>query len=140
VRSEGITSPVAEHCSAACFLPTAESFNERGVSFNEQAATIIYPFSMQIDTALISRLEKLARLQLGESEREKLGSDLQNILDMVDKLRELDTEGVEPLVYLNENEDALRPDGVSGQLSAQEALQNAPAHDGQYFRVPKVIG
>lgn len=95
---------------------------------------------MQIDTALISRLEKLARLQLGESEREKLGSDLQNILDMVDKLRELDTEGVEPLVYLNENEDALRPDGVSGQLSAQEALQNAPAHDGQYFRVPKVIG
>lgn len=95
---------------------------------------------MKIDTALISRLEKLARLQLGETEREKLSGDLQNILDMVDKLRELNTEGVEPLVYLNENEDAPRNDEVSGQLSAQEALQNAPAQDGQYFRVPKVIG
>ena len=95
---------------------------------------------MQIDTTLISRLEKLARLQLGASEREKLSGDLQNILNMVDKLRELDTKGVEPLVYLNENQEAQRADEISGQVSVQEALQNAPAQDGQYFRVPKVIG
>ena len=57
---------------------------------------------MQLDKELISRLEKLARLQLSDPEREKLTSDLQSMLDMVDKLRELDTTGVEPLIYLND--------------------------------------
>ncbi|HRI60140.1 MAG TPA: Asp-tRNA(Asn)/Glu-tRNA(Gln) amidotransferase subunit GatC [Saprospiraceae bacterium] len=94
---------------------------------------------MQIDTALISRLEKLARLQLGDAERAKLTGDLQHILDMVDKLRELDTTGVAPLVYLNEAADALRDDETANQLSQSEVLQNAPKHDGQFFRVPKVI-
>ncbi len=94
---------------------------------------------MQIDSTLISRLEKLARLQLDDTERAKLTGDLQRILDMVDKLQELDTEGVEPLVYLNENAHALREDGIANQLTQAEALQNAPKHDGQFFRVPKVI-
>ena len=94
---------------------------------------------MQIDATLISGLEKLARLQLDEGEREKLTADLQGILDLVDKLRELDTTGVEPLVYLNEETDALRADEVADQLNRDEALKNAPRHDGQFFRVPKVI-
>lgn len=94
---------------------------------------------MQIDTALISRLEKLARLQLDTNERKKLAGELQRILDMVDKLKELDTEGVEPLVYLNDEADRLREDEVSNQVSQEEALRNAPEHDGQFFRVPKVI-
>ena len=94
---------------------------------------------MQIDATLISGLEKLARLQLDEGEREKLTADLQRILDLVDKLRELDTTGVEPLVYLNEETDALRADEVADQLNRNEALKNAPRHDGQFFRVPKVI-
>lgn len=95
---------------------------------------------MQIDTALISRLERLARLQLDDPERAQLTDDLQNILNMVDKLRELDTEDVEPLIYLNQPaENVLRDDVVGQQLSPAEALQNAPKHDGQFFRVPKVI-
>jgi aspartyl-tRNA(Asn)/glutamyl-tRNA(Gln) amidotransferase subunit C len=94
---------------------------------------------MQIDTALISRLEKLARLRLDDAERAKLTGDLQRILDMVDKLRELDTEGVEPLVYLNDERDALREDEITNQLTQEEALKNAPKHDGQFFSVPKVI-
>ncbi len=94
---------------------------------------------MQIDSTLISRLERLARLKLEPAEREKLGGDLQRILGMVDKLRELDTEGVEPLVYLNDAVNAFREDEVGGQLPQSEALQNAPKHDGQFFRVPKVI-
>jgi aspartyl-tRNA(Asn)/glutamyl-tRNA(Gln) amidotransferase subunit C len=102
-------------------------------------ATIIYPFFMQIDEALISKLEKLARLQLGSEERSKLAGDLQRILDMVDTLSALDTKGVEPLVYLNESINVWREDRVEGQLSQAEALQNAPKQDGQFFRVPKVI-
>lgn len=95
---------------------------------------------MQINNALISRLEKLARLQLGEAERIRLSSDLEHILDMVDTLRELDTEGVEPLIYMNDTENVFREDLVGRQLTQEEALQNAPKQDGQYFRVPKVIG
>ena len=94
---------------------------------------------MQLDKDLISRLEKLARLQLGDAEREKMVGDLQRILDMVDKLQELDTRHVEPLVYLNDETDALREDEVSNQLPQHEALKNAPRHDGQFFRVPQVI-
>lgn len=94
---------------------------------------------MKIDAALISRLEKLARLQLDDAERSKLTGDLQRVLDMVDKLRELDTEGVEPLVYLNEDATELRDDEIARQLTQAEALLNAPKHDGQFFNVPKVI-
>jgi aspartyl-tRNA(Asn)/glutamyl-tRNA(Gln) amidotransferase subunit C len=105
----------------------------------EQHTTNFYPFSMQIDTTLISRLEKLARLQLSEPEREKLTGDLQRILDMVDTLQALDTQGIEPLVYLNGDTHLLREDEVGHQLDRADALANAPKHDDQFFRVPKVI-
>lgn len=94
---------------------------------------------MQIDAALISRLEKLSRLQLGDAEREKLTGDLQRILDMVDTLRALDTENVAPLVYLNDAVNVLRADEVGRQLTTPEALQNAPEQNGQFFMVPKMI-
>jgi aspartyl-tRNA(Asn)/glutamyl-tRNA(Gln) amidotransferase subunit C len=94
---------------------------------------------MQVDAALISRLEKLARLQLPEAERARLAGDLTNILGLVEKLQELDTEGVEPLVYLSVQESPLRSDIIGYQLDTATALKNAPQQDGQYFRVPKVI-
>ncbi|HMX39328.1 MAG TPA: Asp-tRNA(Asn)/Glu-tRNA(Gln) amidotransferase subunit GatC [Saprospiraceae bacterium] len=95
---------------------------------------------MQIDAALISRLERLARLSLDDSERQHLSTDLQRILDMVDKLQEVDTTGVEPLIYLRESdEDRLRDDAVGEQLPPDQALRNAPKHDGQFFQVPKFI-
>lgn len=117
----------------------SKPFNEPQAIFNEQLPTNIYPFTMQLDKQLISRLEKLARLQLGETERDKLTGDLQRILNMVDKLRELDTTGVEPLVYVNDRVRPLRSDEVGHQVSPEEALQNAPKQDGRFFRVPKVI-
>jgi aspartyl-tRNA(Asn)/glutamyl-tRNA(Gln) amidotransferase subunit C len=94
---------------------------------------------MQIDKALILRLEKLARLQLSESEQEKFAADLSNILQMVDKLHEVDTEGVEPLIYVSNTANVFRDDIVQHQLTREQALQNAPKHDGTYFRTPKVI-
>jgi aspartyl-tRNA(Asn)/glutamyl-tRNA(Gln) amidotransferase subunit C len=121
------------------FLPTPETLNEKSTPLNGQPFTNFYPFFMQVDKQLISRLEKLARLQLSDEQREKLGEDLQHILDMVGKLRELNTDGVAPLVYLNDQEHVLRPDEVARQLDQSEALKNAPKHDGKFFRVPKVI-
>ncbi|MEL7020101.1 MAG: Asp-tRNA(Asn)/Glu-tRNA(Gln) amidotransferase subunit GatC [Bacteroidota bacterium] len=94
---------------------------------------------MKIDTALISKLESLARLQLSPEEKQRITSDLNNILEMVNKLEELDTDDVEPLIYISEEVNVLRPDVVKHQLTTAEALQNAPQSDEQYFRVPKVI-
>jgi aspartyl-tRNA(Asn)/glutamyl-tRNA(Gln) amidotransferase subunit C len=94
---------------------------------------------MQIDKPLISRLEHLARLELSDAERDTLQHDLNAILEMVEKLQGLDTENVDPLVYINEDVNQLREDLVANQVSQAEALKNAPNQDGEHFKVPKVI-
>ena len=94
---------------------------------------------MKIDKKLILKLDKLARLELSEKEREKIQGDLNNILKMVEKLDELDTADVEPLLHISDGENILRADEIKNQLSKEEALSNAPDSDGQYFKVPKVI-
>jgi aspartyl-tRNA(Asn)/glutamyl-tRNA(Gln) amidotransferase subunit C len=58
---------------------------------------------------------------------------------MVEKLHELDTTGVEPLVYISGETNQLREDALKDQLAQAQALQNAPDTDGQYFKVPKVL-
>ncbi|HMO38978.1 MAG TPA: Asp-tRNA(Asn)/Glu-tRNA(Gln) amidotransferase subunit GatC [Saprospiraceae bacterium] len=92
-----------------------------------------------IDENLISRLEELARLELSPEEKKALLHELQNILALVEKMEELDTTGVEPLIYINENLSALREDVIAHQVSREDALRNAPDSDGTFFKVPKVI-
>jgi aspartyl-tRNA(Asn)/glutamyl-tRNA(Gln) amidotransferase subunit C len=94
---------------------------------------------MIIDDALILRLENLARLDLSAAERTKMQGSLTNILTMVEQLNRLDTEGVEPLVYINEDVNVWREDEVKHQLDRKDALRNAPDSDGSFFKVPKVI-
>lgn len=94
---------------------------------------------MQIDKNLILKLETLARLELSDAERDKLQGSLNDILRMVEKLDELNTEGVAPLVYINEDVNVLRDDVVKNELSREDALKNAPAQNGVFFKVPKVI-
>jgi aspartyl-tRNA(Asn)/glutamyl-tRNA(Gln) amidotransferase subunit C len=94
---------------------------------------------MNVDRALILKLENLSRLELSETERDTLAGSLNDILKMVDKLNELNTEGVEPLVYINDDSSILRDDVVKNQVSRLDALKNAPDHNGTYFKVPKVI-
>jgi aspartyl-tRNA(Asn)/glutamyl-tRNA(Gln) amidotransferase subunit C len=94
---------------------------------------------MQIDRDLILKLENLAKLELSDSERERLGADLTKILDMVEKLNELDTTIVEPLTYISEAVNMLREDKISNQVSNEQALSNAPEKNEPYFKVPKVL-
>ena len=94
---------------------------------------------MKADRNLILKLENLSRLELTDTEREKLQGSLSDILTMVEKLEELNTEGVEPLVYINEEVSILREDVVKNQLSQSDALKNAPDHNKTHFKVPKVI-
>lgn len=57
----------------------------------------------------------------------------------MDKLGELNTEGVPPLIYMTDEVNVFREDEVKMELSVQQALQNAPKHDDKYFRVAKMI-
>jgi aspartyl-tRNA(Asn)/glutamyl-tRNA(Gln) amidotransferase subunit C len=95
---------------------------------------------MVIDNKLISKLENLARLELGTEEREKISHDLNEILKMVEKLNDLDTDGVDPLIYVNEAvENKWREDEIESKITREDALKNAPDQNGVYFKVPKVI-
>jgi aspartyl-tRNA(Asn)/glutamyl-tRNA(Gln) amidotransferase subunit C len=94
---------------------------------------------MEINRDLILKLESLAQLELTESERLHMQADLQNILQMVNKLQEIDTGGLEPLVHLGTTQVALREDVAGNPLTTAQALQNARVKDDQFFLVPKVI-
>ena len=94
---------------------------------------------MKIDEALISRLEELARLELSPKERERLRGDLEKMVSMIDKLREVNVEATEPLVYVNAASGSPRADEVANELSREDALRNAPDTDGTFFKTPKVI-
>ncbi|HNR08188.1 MAG TPA: Asp-tRNA(Asn)/Glu-tRNA(Gln) amidotransferase subunit GatC [Saprospiraceae bacterium] len=94
---------------------------------------------MEIGRDLILKLETLAQLELTEEERRQMQGDLQQILQMVDKLQEINTEGLEPLVYLGADHSPLRTDDKPSSLPAAEALHNARFKEDPYFLVPKVI-
>jgi aspartyl-tRNA(Asn)/glutamyl-tRNA(Gln) amidotransferase subunit C len=94
---------------------------------------------MKIDNELVDRLAELSKLEFDEQAKEGLKKDLGKILDLVKKLEEVDVEGVEPLIYMTDEKNVLRKDVVSDMVTKEEALQNAPQHDSDYFKVPKVI-
>lgn len=94
---------------------------------------------MTIDLDLILKLENLSQLELSPEERTSMKIDLENMIGMINKLQEINTDGLEPLVHLGADQSALRNDTISGQLSSEEALSNSSSHDDKYFLVPKVI-
>jgi len=94
---------------------------------------------MKIDDQIIEKISGLAYLEFGEGEKEKIRQDLEQILTFVEKLKELDTENVEPLVYLSDKTDVLREDRMIPTISNEDALLNAPEKSGRFFKVPKVI-
>lgn len=96
---------------------------------------------MTVDDALLSKLTKLTKLELDDAKRDQIKGDLKNILAMVENLKEVDVEGVEPLVYLSEVENDLRPDEIAHELPREAALRNAPDQDesGTFFQVPRVV-
>ena len=94
---------------------------------------------MDVNDAMIDKLSDLARLQFDGASREAIKTDLRKMLAFVDKLNTLDTEGVEPLIYMTEEPLRLRADVVGAELSQSDALKNGPSHDSDYFKVPKVL-
>jgi aspartyl-tRNA(Asn)/glutamyl-tRNA(Gln) amidotransferase subunit C len=94
---------------------------------------------MQVDDALIAKLSRLSMLDFNEAEKEEIKADLVKMIGFVDKLRELDTSGIEPLLHMSGNNNMLREDEVKNMLTQEEALKNSPLHDSHFFKVPKVI-
>jgi aspartyl-tRNA(Asn)/glutamyl-tRNA(Gln) amidotransferase subunit C len=95
---------------------------------------------MNIDEKVITRIAELSKLEFDSESTKEIQKDLNRILGFIDKLEELDTSEVEPLIFMREEKNILREDDVKETISQDEALQNAPEHDSDYFRVPKVLG
>jgi len=94
---------------------------------------------MEVNDALIENLSNLARLEFNAKEKEEIKKDLQRMIHFVEKLGELDTTGVEPLLHMSPEINVLREDILQGSVTREDALSTAPATDGVYFKVPKVI-
>lgn len=94
---------------------------------------------MKVDHKTVKRLAELSKLSFSEQEENEMVNGLNDMISFVDKLKELDTNNVEPLVFMNDQTDVLRDDVIESPISQAEALKNAPSKDMYYFRVPKVI-
>lgn len=94
---------------------------------------------MEVTDALVDKLANLSMLHFSETEKASIRKDLERMIGFVEKLNELDTSGVTPLLHLSENINVLREDVVSGGISREEGLRNAAVHDGEFFKTPKVI-
>lgn len=94
---------------------------------------------MKIDRPLLDKIAHLARLEFDEKDATKMMDDMNAIVGWVEKLSEVDTEGVEPLTTMSHEVNVMREDVVKNHLTREQALSNAPKKDQEYFKVPKVI-
>jgi len=92
-----------------------------------------------IDIKTVDEIAHLARLEFDAEAKTGILTDLNRMLSFVDKLNELDTSNVEPLIYMTDEKNVLRPDEPEVTLTQKEALKNAPKKDSDYFKAPKVI-
>ena len=95
---------------------------------------------MQVDDALLARLEKLSFLKVSDDKREEMIEQLSEIVSFVDNLSDLDTEGVDANFSMDDSSTRLRADTIASSESVSEAiLTNAPKSADNFFIVPKII-
>lgn len=94
---------------------------------------------MKIDKDALSKIAHLARLQIKPEEEETLLKSMDSVLSWMEQLNEVDTQGVEPLIHMMDEENNWRKDESANTLSREDALRNAPAKNTAYILVPKVI-
>ena len=95
---------------------------------------------MKLDNATLDRIAELAKLDFSDpAARAAILKDMERVLDFVAKLEEIDTTGVEPLIFMTEGQDVLREDVVHQELEKADALRNSPVKDSDYFKVPRVV-
>lgn len=94
---------------------------------------------MEITDEIVDHIAHLSRLEFNGDEKENIKSDLIKIIDFVDQLNAVDTEGVEPLIFMTDAINVLREDKFEPTITQEEALKNAPNHDSDYFKIAKVL-
>ena len=94
---------------------------------------------MTIDTKTVDEIAHLARLEFEAEAKTEIIKDMNNMLKFVEKLNELNTDSIQPLIYMTEESNVMREDEPKVTLTQKEALKNAPKHDSDYFKVSKVI-
>ena len=94
---------------------------------------------MQISDELIERLAELSKLSFDGEAKESVKGDLQKMLAFVAQLESVNTDGVEPLIHMNERVNVLRADEAHQNITKEEGLKNAPVKDSDYFKVPRVV-
>src|SRR5258706_16326984 len=87
----------------------------------------------------VQKVAKLARLAIDPAKAERFTGQIEHILEYVDKIRSLDTSGVEPMAHVLPLHNVLREDVVEAALPLEQVLRNAPDTDGPFFKGPKII-
>ena len=94
---------------------------------------------MSVDKETVNKIARLSRIAISEQEAEKMVGELNGILAWVEQLGEVDVTGVEPMTAVIPNTLRLRDDVVTDGNIRDKVLANAPAKEGIFFGVPKVI-
>jgi aspartyl-tRNA(Asn)/glutamyl-tRNA(Gln) amidotransferase subunit C len=97
---------------------------------------------MKIDDSTLDRIAELAKLDYSDpAARKAIIADMERVITFVEKLNEVDTSGVEPLIFMTDEIDVLREDVVepADVVPKSEALKNSPVKDSDYFKVPRVV-
>jgi aspartyl-tRNA(Asn)/glutamyl-tRNA(Gln) amidotransferase subunit C len=94
---------------------------------------------MKITEEIIDHIAHLARLEFKGEQKEAIRGDMEKIVTFMEKLSEVPTENVEPLIFMTNEFNHLREDIPQTTITQEEALKNAPTKDSDYFRIPKVL-
>jgi aspartyl-tRNA(Asn)/glutamyl-tRNA(Gln) amidotransferase subunit C len=94
---------------------------------------------MKITDEIVDHIAHLARLEFIGEDKEEIKQDMDKIIRFMDRLNSINTDGVEPLIFMSDAVNVLREDVAEITISKEEALKNAPKRDSDYFRIPKVL-
>ena len=93
----------------------------------------------KIDKSQVKKVAKLARLDLSGAEIEEFAGQLNAIIDYVERMNTLNTEGVEPMAHCLPVSNVFRDDVIKESMGTEKTLANAPQSDGPFFKVPKIL-
>ena len=94
---------------------------------------------MKINKEVITKLSSLSKLKFDKEETKLISEDLTKMVNFINQLKELDTNGLEPLIHVNEEINNWREDKLAEVLDQEKALSNSPSKDSTYFKLPKVL-
>tara|TARA_B110001450_G_scaffold58097_1_gene54779 strand:+ start:575 stop:868 length:294 start_codon:yes stop_codon:yes gene_type:complete len=94
---------------------------------------------VKINKEIITKLSSLSKLKFNNEETELISEDLSKMVNFINQLKEIDTEGIEPLIHMNEEMNNWREDKLGEVLDQEKALSNSPTKDSTYFKLPKVL-